>query len=76
MPIEWMRHCDVYPDIPESDVDFVAFDDDQIVGRVMQFEFGPENGVFLDHDCHAAWSARRCNEWAGEQPGRSRPVRS
>jgi hypothetical protein len=47
MSIEWMRHCDVYRDIPESDVDFIAFDDDQIIGRVMQFEFGPENGVWF-----------------------------
>jgi hypothetical protein len=47
MSVFFMRHCDVYRDIPESDVDFVAFDGDQIVGRVMQFEFGPENGVWF-----------------------------
>jgi hypothetical protein len=45
--IAWMRHCDVYPDIPESDVDFIALDGDAIVGRVLQSEFGPENGVWF-----------------------------
>jgi hypothetical protein len=47
MSIAWMRHRDFYPDIPDSDVDFVALDGDTIVGRVMQFEFGPESGVWF-----------------------------
>jgi hypothetical protein len=47
MRVFWMRHCDVYPDIPRSETDFVALDGDTIVGRVMQFEFGPEVGVWF-----------------------------
>ena len=47
MAVFWMRHCDVYSGVPESDVDFIAFDGDQIIGRVLQFPFGPETGVWF-----------------------------
>jgi hypothetical protein len=47
MEVFWMRHCDVYPDIPTSDVVIVALDGSTIIGRVMQFEFGPEVGIWL-----------------------------
>jgi|tagenome__1003787_1003787.scaffolds.fasta_scaffold20764338_2 hypothetical protein len=47
MPVEWMRHCDVYPDLPPSDLDWVAFDGDQIIGRVMQYQHGKEQGRWL-----------------------------
>jgi hypothetical protein len=32
MSLAWMRHCDFYPDIPDSDVDYVALDGDLIIG--------------------------------------------
>jgi len=42
MPIEWVRRSDMFPDLKPSKVDFVA-----IVGRVMQFDSGPERGRWL-----------------------------
>jgi hypothetical protein len=36
-----MRHSDVYRDLPPSDLDRVAFDGDEIVGRVLQHQHGP-----------------------------------
>jgi hypothetical protein len=47
MRVEWMRHSDVYPDLPPSDLDWVAFDGDEIVGRVMQYQHGKEQGRWL-----------------------------
>jgi hypothetical protein len=39
-----MRHSDVYQDLPPSDLDRVAFDEDEIVGRVLQHRHGQEQG--------------------------------
>ena len=47
MPVEWMRHSQVYRDLPPSDLDWVAFDRDEIVGRVMQYQHGKEQGQWL-----------------------------
>src|SRR4051794_37199519 len=47
MMVEWMRHCDVFTDLPPSDLDWVALDGDRIVGRVMQYVSGRESGLWL-----------------------------
>ena len=47
MPVEWLRHCDVFSDLPPSYLDWVAFDDDEIVGRVMQYQHGREQCQWL-----------------------------
>ena len=40
MAITWMRTSDAFPHLDRSDKDFTAFDGDEIVGRVYQFEAG------------------------------------
>lgn len=45
--VQWMRHCDVFPDLKPSNTDWVALDGDRIVGRVMQFDSGPESGRWM-----------------------------
>jgi hypothetical protein len=42
-----MRHSDVYRDLPPSDLDRVAFDGDEIVGRVLQHQHGQEHGQWI-----------------------------
>ena len=48
MTITWLRTSDVFPDLKRSDTDFTAFDGEEIIGRVYQFQSGPEEG--LDDD--------------------------
>jgi hypothetical protein len=47
MPLEWMRHHNVFTDLTPSNTDFVAFDGDRIIGRVMQYVCGRESGLWL-----------------------------
>jgi hypothetical protein len=47
MAITWMRTSDAFPGLNPSDRDFTAFDGETIVGRVYQFEAGPEEGVWF-----------------------------
>src|SRR4051795_4807724 len=47
VPVTWMRHSDIYRDPPPSDLDWVAFDGNEIVGRVMQYQHGKEQGQWL-----------------------------
>ena len=47
MAITWMRTSDAFPDLDRSDKDFTAFAGDKVIGRVYQFEAGPEAGIWF-----------------------------
>jgi hypothetical protein len=47
MPVEWMRHSDLYRELPPSNVDWIALDGDRSIGRVYQLTAGPEAGLWL-----------------------------
>ena len=47
MPVEWMRHSDVYRELAPSNTDWIAFDGDRSVGRVYQFKAGTEKGLWF-----------------------------
>jgi hypothetical protein len=47
MAIVWMRTSDAFPDLDRSDKDFTAFAGNKVIGRVYQFEAGPEQGIWF-----------------------------
>jgi hypothetical protein len=44
MPIAWMRSAYLYPDAGYPPTDYVAFDGEEIIGRVYQIEHGKDEG--------------------------------
>jgi hypothetical protein len=47
MPIAWMRSADLYPDAGYPPTDFVAFDGEEIIGRVYRIRHGTEQGLWF-----------------------------
>jgi hypothetical protein len=45
--ILWMRSADVYPDGSFPPTDFVAFDGEEIIGRVYQIRHGIQEGLWF-----------------------------
>jgi hypothetical protein len=45
--ITWMRSADLYPDGRFPDTDFVAFDGEEIIGRVYRIRHGKEEGLWF-----------------------------
>jgi hypothetical protein len=42
-----MRSSDVYPDAGYPDTDFIAFDGEEIIGRVYRISHGKEEGLWF-----------------------------
>ena len=47
MQISWMRSADVYPGADYPDTDFIAFDGEEIIGRVYRISHGTEEGLWF-----------------------------
>ena len=47
MQISWIRSADVYPDARYPDTDFIAFDGEEIIGRVYRIRHGTEQGLWF-----------------------------
>ena len=47
LQISWMRSADMYPDAGYPDTDFVAFDGEEIIGRVYRIRDGTEEGLWF-----------------------------
>jgi hypothetical protein len=47
LQISWMRSADMYPDAGYPDTDFVAFDGEEIIGRVYRIRHGTEEGLWF-----------------------------
>jgi hypothetical protein len=47
MPVEWMRHSDMYRELSPSNIDWIALDGHRSIGRVYQITAGPESGLWF-----------------------------